>query len=289
MAAFAEYNFRRTFKRGKSIRFVNGGIENTHFAPYKDTIMPALESLMRRKSELWKLRRDVELRANFISAGTLRTVILSHGYRSSAYNDFAVMAEAYLAAGINVLLVQHRAHGESGGKYSTFGLKESEDLLAWADEVELRVGGVIALHGISMGGCCVAMCADRTPDSIRCIVDDCGITGARKIIEYTCRRHKQWLPAMRAWLMDMHSRLFHGYSLDFDTIDHLASSRVPVLFIHGERDVVVPPTMSMLQSRVAGGKLITVKDAKHAASVYVQPTIIDEIIFFVTGAFDAEE
>ena len=42
-------------------------------------------------------------------------------------------AELFLSHGFTVLIPDSRAHGESGGDFSTYGLKESDDVHRWFD------------------------------------------------------------------------------------------------------------------------------------------------------------
>ena len=55
-----------------------------------------------------------------------------HGYRGNALRDFCGGHRLALEAGHNVLLIDERANGRSGGHTITFGVKERRDCLAWA-------------------------------------------------------------------------------------------------------------------------------------------------------------
>ncbi len=65
----------------------------------------------------------------------MATIILFHGYHSHHLQDFAGIYEYYHSIGLNLLLVRQRAHGESGGKYVTFGVKERLDALRWIESI----------------------------------------------------------------------------------------------------------------------------------------------------------
>ena len=58
-------------------------------------------------------------------------------------------------------------------------------------------------------------------------------------------------------------------------MDSLAGSRVPVLFIHGERDDFILPVHSERMCRAAGewGELCLIPGAGHAASVLTDPAL----------------
>ena len=58
----------------------------------------------------------------------------------------------YLNAGFNLLLVDSRDHGESGGESVTWGVYEKQDLDQWVDWVRQRFPvGMIGVHGVSLG------------------------------------------------------------------------------------------------------------------------------------------
>ena len=70
----------------------------------------------------------LKLHAFWIPAENARgTILLAHGYRSTMLVDFGLAFAFYHALGMNILVPNQRAHGESEGRYITFGVKESED------------------------------------------------------------------------------------------------------------------------------------------------------------------
>jgi len=78
------------------------------------------------------------------------TVIMFHGHGSnkSAMTD---EARAFNAMGYNVLMVDLRAHGESGGEVCTIGYRESRDVKAAWDYIAAKGEKNIVLWGISLG------------------------------------------------------------------------------------------------------------------------------------------
>lgn len=69
------------------------------------------------------------------------TIILFHGWRSFGEFDFSLIIGKYIDAGFNILLVDERAHGKSGGKYITFGISESIDAAEWTKFISSREKG----------------------------------------------------------------------------------------------------------------------------------------------------
>lgn len=81
-----------------------------------------------------------------------------HGYRGSILRDFCGGSKLARESGHNILLVDQRAHGDSGGHCITFGLLERQDCLCWANYAAARFPGTpIFLSGVSMGAATVLM------------------------------------------------------------------------------------------------------------------------------------
>lgn len=95
---------------------------------------------------------NIKLHAWYAKADSVAkgTVILFHGVTS---NKSAILTEAneFRYYGYNVLLLDFRGHGESGGTTTTIGVKEAEDIkLAW-DFVKQQGENNIIFWGTSMG------------------------------------------------------------------------------------------------------------------------------------------
>ena len=82
---------------------------------------------------------------------TDKTLIFLHGFSESRLAGLSYL-NIYLNAGYNLLLVDSRAHGESGGQSVTWGVYEKHDVDQWVDWLRHRFPkGTIGMHGISMG------------------------------------------------------------------------------------------------------------------------------------------
>ena len=173
--------------------------------------------------------------------------ILCHGYRGTPSRDFCGGADICFNMGINVLLIEERAHCTSEGHTITFGVKERYDVLSWANYAVDRFGSdiKILLAGISMGGGTVLMASGlRLPPNVRGILADCPFTSPAEMIMEFGRARK--LPMKIAFPMaGMAAKLFGHFSLtDADAVEAVKNSKVPVLIIHGEADGLVPLEMS---------------------------------------------
>jgi hypothetical protein len=198
--------------------------------------------------------------------------VCSHGYRSRGKREFRLMTKFYHDKGFNVLLIDHRASGESDGSRITFGKKESDDLMQWIDWVrtEKCANAQIVLHGVSMGAATVLMLSDRAEllPNVKFIVSDCSYTSV--VDEFTGVLQKAHIPH-RVLIagVDTVNRIASGFSLRTVTpIECVKHAVVPILFIHGMSDTFVPTQMSRDNYAACTSEkaLLLVDGAAHASS-----------------------
>lgn len=201
-------------------------------------------------------------------------MIMFHGYKSCSLLDFCGGLYMGFDNGCNVLLVDQRAHGESGGKYLSFGIKERYDVLSWTDFAAQRYGKErpVILIGMSMGAATVLMSADRgLPMSVKGIVADCGYTTPRAIMEKVCRDYK--LPVgLMMFFVSLGARIFGGFGLeDASAPEALKKCGIPVLFIHGDSDTFVPCFMGQENYNACASekRIYIAPGADHAVSFMV--------------------
>lgn len=203
--------------------------------------------------------------------------VLFHGYRSLATVDFALEVEFLHDLGYRLLVPYQRSHGESQGRYITYGVKERFDCRDWARYAARRFGEdkPLFLMGISMGAATVLMASGlELPGNTRGIVADCGFTTPWNIMAHVARRDYRLPPFPLLYLLDGLARLRAGFRLKgADTRKALERNRLPVLFLHGEEDGFVP--LSMTEENFAAcraeKRLYTVPGAGHAQSFGVDP------------------
>lgn len=188
-------------------------------------------------------RDGLKLKGWFYDQGGAVTVLLFHGYRGGP-EELSGIASRLYKKGMNILLVYQRAHGLSEGKYFTMGTKEKLDAVDWARAIAARKpGGKLVLFGWSMGGNTVmGAVGEELPAGVVCAVEDCGYEDLRDQLLFSCRNSMPRLPAKRFFLavLGFYCRLFRGFAIHDPRSLSLARCRIPMLFIHGARDKVVP-------------------------------------------------
>ena len=201
------------------------------------------------------------------------TVIFVHGYHSSVRRDLALQVRCAYDEGYNILMIYHRSHGRSEGRYICFGARERYDLLLWAEYVANRFKSLpIALFGLSMGAATVMMSAAlKLPAEVKCLIADCGFTSPREIIANTLRYKHKIIVYPTIFFMNFWSIVLAKFNFnEVSTLDTLKRNTRPILLIHGEEDAYVPTEMSRKNALVCPEltELYTVPSAKHAQAVY---------------------
>jgi len=208
-----------------------------------------LNTIPHEKVEI-KSKDGLTLRGFYIPAGRPgnKMVLLAHGFVSNRC-DFACAVKAYHEdMGYNILMPDHRCHGESDGKYIGFSSLEWPDAIEWVEAFQGRLGDhpLVALHGASMGGNVVLNAnANNPPACVKCVVADCPFTSGYEMVKNVAKKelHLHYPPGI--WAMAMWFRVFTGKSLVKDTnaLRIVGNMKVPTLYVHGEADPYVPAWM----------------------------------------------
>lgn len=210
------------------------------------------------------------------------TIIICHGL---ACNKWLMLryADLYLSLGYNVVLYDHRGHGESGGEYPSYGYFEKFDLQKMVELVARhRPSGVVGAHGESMGAATVlqhaGMINSRTPDSLPHIsfyIADCPYSDLKQQLAYRLKEEYHIPNIGIVEAASLWSHWIYGFWFgEVSPIEHIQDVKVPILFIHGDADTYVPTSMGIeLYKKMQGPKMLYLSPgANHAKSYLVNKT-----------------
>lgn len=204
---------------------------------------------------------------HYANGGVDRAVIICPGFfKGKDARIFRRLAEMLLEV-CDVLCMEFRGHGRSGGLY-TFSAREGADLdavLAWAGS---RYGH-LALMGFSLGGAIAINTASRRPGRVRSLIT----VGAPAAFERIEARF--WTPrAIAAGIRGLGpgsgcrpGNLFLRKERPLDSVGRF--ERLPVLFIHGTEDPIVSVRHSqqLYEAAPEPKRLLLVRGGGHAESL----------------------
>jgi uncharacterized protein len=208
-------------------------------ATLADVAIPAGDGVVLRA---WSLRP---------ATGNGDSVIVLHGQAANREVMFGT-AGLLLRHGYSVLLPDARDHGASGGAIATYGILESADLRRWVDWIEhAQAPHCIYGLGDSMG-------AAQLLQSLAAIPEFCAVVAESTFSSFREAAYDRigqqfrtgpWLgrtvlrPAIEEGLI--YARFQYGVDLAKASPERVvASTRVPVLLIHGLADTNLPPRHS---------------------------------------------
>lgn len=208
---------------------------------------------------------------------TDKTLIFLHGFSESRLAGLSYL-NIYLNAGYNLLLVDSRAHGESGGQSVTWGVYEKHDVDQWVDWLRHRFPkGTIGMHGISMGAATALLHAglNEANKRVSFYIADSAYSDLESLLADQMSQRLQLpgnippqvlLPYANA-VTYLRARFTFGAASPLRVVQQVTT---PVLYIHGEADRLVPASMSQqLYSMTKGQRQIQLfPRADHVSSIY---------------------
>jgi hypothetical protein len=212
-----------------------------------------------------------------------RAVILFHGVTDTRAG-VAGYAQLFLDHQYTVLLPDARAHGESGGDLATYGVREAGDIARWSVWLRQRTSGCVYGFGESMGAALVLQSLREDPHF-------CGVVAESPFSDFREAAYDRvsqtahiprivvstlGVPAVETGIQYAKAR----YGVDFDLASPrvaVASSRTPVLLIHGLDDRNLRPENSVrIQKARADVELWEVPYAGHCGVWIVEGQKFDQ-------------
>jgi len=176
-----------------------------------------------------------------------RTVILLHGFADAKVGAIA-WARMWHELGFNILSVDLRGHGESGGRYCTGGYLERYDVANVIDDLRLQHPTEterVLLFGISFGGA-VALATASLRDDLAGVVVDSPYASYEAAVRQHLRLSRlfdrtTFRPAL------LLAERFAG--ADFNAVHPtqlIPLISAPILLIQSDADAVIPPVSRRL-------------------------------------------
>ncbi|MBD2179013.1 alpha/beta fold hydrolase [Pseudanabaena sp. FACHB-1998] len=160
--------------------------------------------------------------------GDRRVILYLHG-KGKNISANAKHANRLMRMGFSVLVIDYRGYGRSEGGFPTESSVYVDAQTAWDYLIQKGFKpNQILIYGHSLGGAIAIDLANKHPDAMGMIVD-ASFTSMSEMASLD--------PKYRVFPIDalIHQR--------FDSLSKVRSIKVPVLYIHGTADELIPPTM----------------------------------------------
>ncbi len=276
MFLFAWVFFRKAFHRPpvKDLTEKDVLITSEWFS-YAPVLEPALDWFKKQNWEQVQCQAadGCKLEALWLAGNKPRAcMVLFHGY-GGLPQDLCVTARWAAKQGWAVLLPYARAHGKSSGEYCTLGLLEADDCRLWSEKAAKLCGNEVKLIllGSGMGGFTVLHALTKgLPDTVCAAVSDGAYASAKEILRRVMKVELRMRVFPLLQILCIYARIiWKRWPGSVDLRESLKEIRsVPLLFIHGKKDLRVPYTITEEMSKACPARKAVwfSENAGHGAS-----------------------
>ncbi len=251
--------------------------ENEFDTAYKDYIEEGQKWIKSHSFEEHSITSfdGIKLYGRFFRNGNSKTtIIMMHGFRSTADHDFSCSFGFYFDKGFNLFVPDQRSHGKSEGKYISYGVLERRDVLSWAEYINKIIpGGKLYIIGISMGASTVLMATSlELPENVLGIIADCGFTSPGAIIKKVMKSDLKVPLFPFYYTTRAITKLIAGFDFEEESaVNAVKDCRIPILFLHGKSDGFVPFSMGeeIYNAAECKKQAVWVEGADHGCSFVV--------------------
>ena len=165
-----------------------------------------------------------------------KTIILLHGYPADKGDILPTMV--FLNKKYNLLLFDFRYLGQSEGKYSTLGAKETEDLSSALSFLASRGITEVGIWGFSVGGAVALMVASQASE-IKVVVSEASY--AQLDLLSTQLYRVPFLQYPLGFLTNLWVRIIlRIHTADISPAQAVQNLTIPIFIIHSKNDGVIP-------------------------------------------------
>ena len=259
------------------IKTISKNIEEA-LKPYNKLIEKGVKWVSKQDKEDIYIKSfdDLSLHAIFIEKKNAKGVFIEvHGYRSVASRDIYPSCYHYYDMGYSLLIIDQRTSNKSEGKYLTFGINESKDIISWIKYINNRFNKLpIVLAGVSMGASTIMLSADKIKPTmnVKAILADCGFVSPSEEIKYALKHFFHVNGSIFIFMINIWCKLIGKFDIySNNTIDSLKNIKIPLLLVHGKDDDLIPSYNSINNYESYEGikKLVLFDNASHGMSYLV--------------------
>lgn len=190
-------------------------------------------------------------------------VVILHGL-TDRKESMLNIAEAFADEGYLAITPDLRAHGDSGGRYTSLGFREKRDMVALLNYLEAQ--GIDVSHtgvlGGSLGAAVAIQWAGIDP-RVKAVVAVASFAELRSELEFFCSTHD--ISPIKAFLVEIAAQIEGHFSInDVSPLATVRNMETPLLLAHGRQDDIVPVSESRRLFEAARGPVALEEvDGKH--------------------------
>lgn len=229
-------------------------------------------------SEIKCLSRGVELKGKYKNNGLDKLAILLHSFGAD-HGQMWELSSYFLQQNYDVLAIDLRAHGVSGGQCS-YGLEEGEDLIAWIEHIcAINQNYKIVLYGIGVGAVASLTVLDKFPKNVKMVVCESAYDSIRRELSFIISKSKI-KPPKKAFFKFLKRTKEINFK-DNEIIENVKSSSIPILIMHDEKDEIVPIEMAYsLQEGLPSfnSQILILPNCEHGQGMANQPFKVKSLL-----------
>lgn len=200
-------------------------------------------------------------------------IILSHG-TSCNHATMLWRVEIFKRKNYDVLIIDQRGYGNSSLTKSTYGFKETNDIVLWIKYLKDLNYNKVGILGHSMGASIALLTCNELlkPDFI---ISESAFSNLHELVQFQLRSKK--IPSyIFVNMVSLVCKLINGFMLsDIDVIKAIENTEVPILFIHGNRDDLIPCYMSSNMARISNNRIFVIDNCNHYLSENIRESLCE--------------
>ncbi len=203
----------------------------------------------------------------------LKNKSTSHSYMiilhslTTKVEDMASYIYHFYDLGFNVYVPEYM------GETVSMGIKEQDVVLKWADHIaKVDDKANIFVFGLGMGGTTALLCADNLKhENVKGVISDSGYSDVKEVFKISINNIYGVPSFPTVALSSLYVKITRKLIFkEEDVLEAVRESEVPILYIHGTEDSIVPVQQSNRLYEVTkakGSDHITIHGAEHGQTM----------------------
>lgn len=197
-------------------------------------------------------------------------IIFSHGVTNTEL-EAVKFFKFFIKQGYNCITYNHRRHGETSGRYTTYGWTEKYDLRKVVDFTRSNLKAeTIGLHGISMGAAIILQYGEIYQNDVDFFISDCAFSDFYDQLAFRLRVEYK-LPAFPIInVAGVFTKIRAGFYIgQIAPRESIKKIEKPVLIVHNKDDKYIKVEMAdeLYRNKLKGKKkLMILNEGDHAQS-----------------------